>query len=51
MKAILVLTKDFNDDTIIKLIYPDLEERKILSSVLWSFMIKDGINYGEVYET
>lgn len=48
-KATLVLTKAFHDDPLIQLIYPDLEERKILSPVLWSFMIKDGINYGEVY--
>ena len=48
-QATLVLTKAFHEDPLIQLIYPDPEERKIFSPILWSFMIKDGINYGEVY--
>jgi ribosomal protein S18 acetylase RimI-like enzyme len=48
-QATSVLTKAFHEDPLIQLIYPNPEERKLLSPILWRFMIKDGINYGEVY--
>ncbi|MHA1197881.1 MAG: GNAT family N-acetyltransferase [Candidatus Heimdallarchaeaceae archaeon] len=48
-KATEVLTRAFHEDPLIQLIFPDPEERKRYSTVIWKFMIKDGINYGEVY--
>jgi ribosomal protein S18 acetylase RimI-like enzyme len=47
--ATAVLTKAFHEDPLIELIFPSPEERRMLTPVLWRFMIKDGINYGEVY--
>ena len=48
-KATEVLTRAFHEDPLIRLIFPDPEERKRYAPVLWKFMIKDGIKYGEVY--
>ncbi|MCE7741607.1 MAG: GNAT family N-acetyltransferase [Candidatus Heimdallarchaeota archaeon] len=48
-KATEVLTRAFHEDPLIKLIFPDSEERKRYSPVLWKFMTRDGINCGEVY--
>ncbi len=48
-KATEVLIRAFHEDPLIQLIYPDPLERKRYSSVLWKFMIRDGITYGEVY--
>jgi len=47
--ATKVLTKAFHEDPLVKLIYPNEEERKRLTPVLWRFITKDGIFYGEVY--
>jgi len=48
-KATAVLTKAFHEDPLIKLIYPDPEERKRYTPILWKFLTKDGLKYGEVY--
>jgi len=48
-KAASVLTKAFHEDPLIKLIYPNQEERKQFTPTLWKFMTKDGVRYGEVY--
>ncbi|MHA1201157.1 MAG: hypothetical protein ACTSQ4_01380 [Candidatus Heimdallarchaeaceae archaeon] len=48
-KATITLTRAFHEDPLIRLFYPDSEERKRHSQALWKFMIKDGIKYGEVY--
>lgn len=48
-KATTVLTRAFHEDPLIKLIYPDSEERKRYTPILWKFLTKDGLKHGEVY--
>jgi ribosomal protein S18 acetylase RimI-like enzyme len=48
-KVAQVLAKAFHEDPLIELIFPNQEERRQLTPVLWRFMTKDGIRYGEVY--
>ncbi len=48
-KAVAVLTRAFHEDPLIRLIYPDSEERKRYTPILWKFLTKDGLKYGEVY--
>ena len=48
-KVTMALTKAFHEDPLIKVIYPNPKERKKLTPVLWRFLTKDGISWGEVY--
>ncbi len=48
-QAAEVLTNAFHEDPLIKLIYPNEKERRQLTPILWKFLTKDGIRYGEVY--
>ena len=48
-KASEVLTRAFNKDPLIRLIYPNDEERTKYSPYLWEYLLLDGIRYGEVY--
>lgn len=48
-KASMMLTRAFHEDPLVHLIYPDDEERRMYSPFLWEFLLKDGINHGEVY--
>ena len=48
-KATNVLVRAFHEDPLIQLIYPNPDERIRYSSILWVFLLRDGIKYGEVY--
>ena len=48
-EATTVLTRAFHEDPLIKLIYPNQDERKLFTPILWRFLTKDGLRYGEVY--
>jgi len=48
-KASTVLMRAFHDDPLIRLVYPNDEERIKYSPYLWEYLLLDGIRYGEVY--
>jgi ribosomal protein S18 acetylase RimI-like enzyme len=48
-KATMVLTRAFQEDPLIRLIYPNSEERMKYTPFLWRYLIKDGLKCGMVY--
>lgn len=48
-KATMVLTRAFQEDPLVRLIYPNSEERMKFTPFLWRYLIKDGLKCGKVY--
>ncbi|MCE7740214.1 MAG: GNAT family N-acetyltransferase [Candidatus Heimdallarchaeota archaeon] len=48
-KATMVLTRAFQEDPLVCLIYPNAEERMKFTPFLWRYLIKDGLKCGKVY--
>ena len=48
-KASRVTTRAFHNDPLIRLVYPNDDERRRYSPYLWKYLLLDGIRYGEVY--
>lgn len=49
IKAGKILARAFYDDPVIEYYFPEHDERKRLCPCLWNFLLRDCIQYGEVY--